>query len=194
MKSLPFLENSWFSGLTTKKPKKERFRFLKGFEEIRGNEFRLILLEKLSEDRVRGWVPSYRYDIVSLVGSDLIGSIDIRIGENENIFYAGHIGYRIHEQYRGRHYAEKACRLIIRVARAHNMKEVVITCNPDNLASKKTIKNLGATYVGLVEIPPRNELYHYGDRYKLRFIWQVPDLDEAEAPPPDRHLPHQSSK
>jgi len=194
MKSLRFLENHWLGSLTARKPKKERFRFLKGFEEIRGNEFRLILQEKLPEDRVRGWVPSYRYDIVSLMGTELIGSIDVRIGDNENIFYAGHIGYRIHEPYRGRHYAEKACRLIIRVARAHNMKEVVITCNPDNLASKKTIQNLGAVYVGLVEIPPRNELYHYGDRYKLRFIWQVPMMNEQEAPPLGRHLPHPSSK
>lgn len=72
-----------------------RFRFLKGFEEIRGEEFRLVLVEKMPEDRYRGWVPSYRYEMWPLTDDEVLGTIDIRIGDNENIFYAGHIGYRV---------------------------------------------------------------------------------------------------
>lgn len=155
----------------------ERFRFLRGFEEIRGGEFRLVLIEKLGEDRIHGWVPSYRFEIWPLDGRTEMGTIDIRIGESENIFYAGHIGYRIHEPFRGRHYAEKACRLIVRIARAHGMRQVVITCNPDNLASKRTIERLGARLEGIVDIPPGNEMYKYGDRQKCRFIWDVPEED-----------------
>jgi len=154
-----------------------RFRFLKGFEEIRGDEFRLVLVEKMPEDSYRGWVPSYRYEMWPLSGDTVLGTIDIRIGDNENIFYAGHIGYRVHEPYRGHHFAEKACRLIVRIARAHGMKQVVITCNPDNPASKRTIERLGARLEGIYDIPPHNELYHYGDRQKCRFFWDVPEAD-----------------
>jgi predicted acetyltransferase len=163
------------------------FRFLKGFDEIRGSEFRLVLMEKMREDRLRGWVPSYRFEMLPLGGHEVLGTIDIRIGDNENTYYAGHIGYRVHEPFRGFHFAEKACRLIIRIARAHGMKEVVITCNPDNLASRRTIERLGARFESIVDIPKTNELYQYGDRQKCRFIWTVPETDEAAGPQPDTH-------
>lgn len=152
-----------------------RFRFLKGFEEIRGEEFRLVLVDRMPEDRIRGWVPSYRFVMRPLEGKTELGTIDIRIGDNENIYYAGHIGYRVHAPYRGHHYAEKACRLIVRIARAHGMEQVVITCNPDNLPSKRTIERLGARLAEIVDIPRGNELYQYGDRQKCRFIWDVPE-------------------
>ncbi len=162
-----------------KKIEGKKFQFFRGFEIIAGEEFRLVLQEKMPEDRARGWVPSYRYNICPLTNMTELGTIDMRIGNNENIYYAGHIGYRVHEPYRGRHYAEKACRLIIRVARAHGMTEVVITCNPDNLASRKTIERLGARFEGIVDIPSSNELYYYGDRRKCRFIWTVPPIQPA---------------
>jgi predicted acetyltransferase len=164
------------------------FRFLKGFDEIRGSEFRLVLVEKAREDRIRGWVPSYRFEMLPLDGHEILGTIDIRIGNNENTYYAGHIGYRVHEPFRGNHFAEKACRLIIRIARAHGMKQVVITCNPDNLPSRRTIERLGARFEGIVDIPGTNELYQYGDRQKCRFIWTVPDADVAADPPPGSHF------
>lgn len=154
-----------------------RFRFLRGFEEIRGDGFRLVLEEKLPEDLVHGWVPSYRFTMRPLHGRAELGTIDIRIGDNENIYYAGHIGYRVHPPYRGHHMAEKACRLIVRIARAHGMNQVVITCNPDNLPSRRTIERLGARLESIVDIPPNNELYLYGDRQKCRFIWDVPATD-----------------
>jgi predicted acetyltransferase len=152
-----------------------RFHFQRGFEEIRGEEFRLVLMEKMPEDRIHGWVPSYRFSIRPLDGRVEIGTIDIRIGDNDNIYYAGHIGYRIHPPYRGRHFAEKACRLIIRIARAHGMRQVVITCNPDNAPSRRTIERLGAVLVETVDLPADNELYLYGDRQKCRFVWDVPE-------------------
>ena len=41
-----------------------------------------------------------------------IGRISYRPGESAAIYYFGHIGYHIDPQWRGNHYAEKACRLI----------------------------------------------------------------------------------
>lgn len=177
----------WFDSMiqTRKESRAARFHFLRGFEEIRGEEFRLVLEEKMPEDVVHGWVPSYRFTMRPLNGRSELGTIDIRIGDNENIYYAGHIGYRVYPPYRGHHLAEKACRLIVRIARAHGMTQVVITCNPDNLPSRRTIERLGARLDAIVDIPPENELYLFGDRQKCRFIWDVPadeDACDPEAP------------
>lgn len=62
---------------------------------------------------------------------DGIGAIDIRIGNNENLYYGGHIGYMIKESYRGNSYASKACKMVKDVAVAHGMSRFIITCNPD---------------------------------------------------------------
>ncbi len=179
-------EGTWLSRLMGVWRKKNmRFRFLKGFEEIRGDAFRLVLVEKMPQDRIRGWVPSYRFEMRSLKGREVIGTIDVRIGDNENIYYGGHIGYRVHEPYRGHHYAERACRLIIRIARAHGLKQVVITCNPENTASRRTIERLGARLENIVDIPKDNEMYRFGERRKCRFIWDVPETNEAAEWKPD---------
>lgn len=174
----------WFDSMiqTRKESRAARFHFLRGFEEIRGEAFRLVLEEKMPEDVVHGWVPSYRFTMRPLNGRSELGTIDIRIGDNENIYYAGHIGYRVHPPYRGHHLAEKACRLIVRIARAHGMTQVVITCNPDNLPSRRTIERLGARLDAIVDIPSGNELYLFGDRQKCRFIWDVPADDDARDP------------
>ena len=64
-----------------------------------------------------------------------IGVCDLRIGHNENTYYGGNIGYGIDEEYRGHHYAGKACLLLFELARKHEWDYVIITCNPDNFAS-----------------------------------------------------------
>lgn len=40
-----------------------------------------------------------------------MGYCDLRIGYNDNLYYGGHIGYGINEEYRGHHYDAKACEL-----------------------------------------------------------------------------------
>ena len=43
----------------------------------------------------RGYVPAYKYRITLHDSDYTIGAIDIRIGYNKNLYYGGHIGYRI---------------------------------------------------------------------------------------------------
>lgn len=149
-----------------------RFRHLK-IDEIPGKEISLYIDEKLGEDKEHGWVPSYRYDIVLNATDEVIGSIDVRIGHNENTYFAGNIGYRIEAPWRGHHYAGKACRLIRQVAEAHGMTFLVITCNPDNEPSRRTCEWLGLFLESIVDLPPHNELYQLGERQKCRFIWDL---------------------
>ena len=88
------------------------------------------------------------------------GSISLRIGHSLNLDrYLGHIGYHVLPPARGHHFAERACRLILPLARAHGHEHLWITCNPDNLASRRTCERLGARYVDVVNVPKDNSLY-----------------------------------
>ncbi len=100
----------------------------------------------------------------------IAGSISLRIGHSPNLdFYLGHIGYHVLPPSRGHHYAERACRLLLPLARAHEHKVMWITCNPENAGSRRTCERLGAKLVETVNVPRDNPLYQQGDREKCRY-------------------------
>ena len=148
------------------------FRFL-DFPYFADDRIELRLARTLEADAEKGYVPAYVYHIHERGGIRAAGYIDLRIGENRNLFYGGHIGYRVLEEFRGHGYAERACRLVVPLALAHGMTMLRITCNPDNLASKRTIEKLGATLLGVYDVPEDNEMYEMGDRQKCIFEWQI---------------------
>ena len=53
------------------------------------------------------------------------------------------------------------------------MKELIITCNPDNEASYKTLKKLNGDLVDIAQIPYDHELYEKGDRFKCIFRFKL---------------------
>jgi len=97
-------------------------------------------------------LPYYYYDILAPSGEP-VGKISIRIGENAHSYYNGHIGYEIDAAHRGRHYALHACKLVLPVAKAHNMCGLFLTCAIPNIASRKTIERLGAELIEITDIP-----------------------------------------
>jgi len=100
----------------------------------------------------------------------IVGGIGLRVGHTPHVErYAGHIGYHVYPPYRGHHYAERACRLLLPLARRHGLREVWITCNPDNGPSRRTCERLGATLVEVVAVPPDDSLYQRGEREKCRY-------------------------
>ena len=108
--------------------------------------------------------PEYQMGIV------IAGSISLRIGESEDLrMYLGHIGYNVYPAARGNHYAARACKLLFTLARRHGMREMWITCNPENIASRKTCENLGMSYVETVNLPTDHILYQRGERQKCRY-------------------------
>ncbi len=100
----------------------------------------------------------------------MAGTLSLRLADTEQInLYAGHIGYGVFQPARGYHYAERAVRLIIPLAKAHGMDHLIITCNPDNLPSRRTCERLGAQLLGTIDIPESNTLYARGERQKCRY-------------------------
>lgn len=108
--------------------------------------------------------------VVRLPDIVIAGSISLRIGHSLNLdCFLGHIGYHVLPPARGRHFAERAVRLLLPLARAHGHEHVWITCNPDNIPSRRTCERLGASYVDIVSVPRDNSLYTQGDRQKCRY-------------------------
>lgn len=125
----------------------------------------LVEEQDIPADSRNSWVPSVLYGI-ELHGKR-IGDCDLRIGMNEELYYAGNIGYNIQKEYRGHGYAYEACRILFRLARTkYHMEELIITCSPDNLASKKTLQKLGGQLLETVEVPADHWLYQRGETVK----------------------------
>lgn len=132
------------------------FVFLKTYD-LKSDEIELRLEKTLPGDPVRGWVPSYKFNICSPQGTKM-GFCDLRVGYNQNLYYAGNIGYTVYEEFRGHHYAAKACLLLFGLAKKHGMQEIIITCNPDNIASAKTCERVGGELIETVELPTDNPM------------------------------------
>ena len=133
---------------------------------LRNEEIILRLAKTAPADSEKGYVPAYYFDICSARTGKAMGRCDLRIGHTENLYYGGNIGYSVREEYRGRHYAGKACLLLFELARLHKMEYLYITCNPENIASRKTCEYVGGVLKATVDLPTNNEMYQKGDRRK----------------------------
>ena len=128
-------------------------------------------------DPTRGFLPQYNFwmrlhDIPLGPAAPLRigGGVSLRIGTSDPVeMYYGHIGYHVYPVARGRHYAERSCRLLLPLFRRHGLRTLWITCNPDNLPSRRTCERLGMHLVGVVPVPESNPLYARGDREKCRY-------------------------
>jgi predicted acetyltransferase len=121
-------------------------------------------------DPVHGLAPYYHFCILSPDGWDA-GHWNLRIGDNDHIqLYAGHVGYGVHEGYRGSNFARLACLAAAPFVR-QIYREVIITADPDNLPSLRTIEKLGAEFLNEVSVPPTDPQYLGGSRFKRRYRW-----------------------
>ena len=123
-------------------------------------------------DPARGLAPEYHFDITPRGSCRLIGRISLRLGMDERLYYAGHIGYGIIPEARGHRYAAQACRLLVPLMRRHGMEAAVLTCRPDNAASRRTIESLGARLVCCAPLPRNHELYQPNAPVTCIYRWQ----------------------
>ena len=102
---------------------------------------------------------------------ECIGECDLRFGMDEELYYAGNIGYRIYDEFRGNHYAYHACQLLLQIAKEeYHFHNVIITCSPDNIASDKTIQSLHAELLQTVNVPKNHWLYRRGEKVKNIYL------------------------
>lgn len=130
----------------------------------------LVLVEEYPGNPTLSFVPAYRFKMTLVGQNDKIGRIELRVGNtNHIVMYAGHIGYGVEPEHRGRRYAARACRLLLPLAKSHGLEAIWITCNPDNTASRRTCELAGAELVEIVDLPEDTDMYRAGERQKCRY-------------------------
>lgn len=131
-------------------------------------DLELKLKETCPEDPAKGIVPEYQFVMLNPFTRLEMGRIHLRVKLTEKLkTYGGHIGYEVYEASRGHHYAARSCRLLLPFIRNLGINPAVITCDPENTPSVKTIESLGAKLVfsRVVEIEPgvwrSTNVYHW---------------------------------
>ena len=138
--------------------------------ELADKDLTLVLAGRSRADTSKGYVPAYKFDMRRVGSAEKIGNIDFRVGDTYRLrMYSGHIAYGVNPEYQGHHYAARACRLLFPLARRHGMKEIWITCNPDNMPSRRTCELAGAIFVEIVDLPEDIDMYQEGERQKCRY-------------------------
>ena len=101
------------------------------------------------------------------------GRISLRLGESPCVYYFGHIGDHVDPPYRGQHYARRACELLRPLIVAAGKRSVVITCDPDNMPSRRTCEGLGCTLERIVDVPRSISSRWEISDVKCRYIWRM---------------------
>ena len=115
-------------------------------------------------------VPAYHFSILHRGSAAEVGKIRLRIGSTAHIErYAGHVGYEVHAAHRGNGYAARALQLLVPFAKQQEIDPLWITCDPENIASRRTLEKVGAEFVEIVDVPEDCIIFQSGHARKCRF-------------------------
>jgi len=115
-------------------------------------------------------VPTYQFRMVHLETQGELGSIRLRVGSTPHVeLYAGHVGYSVHPSHRGHRYAARALRLLLPLARELILDPLWITCDPDNVASRRTLERAGAEFIEIIDVPENCIIHQSGHPRKCRY-------------------------
>jgi predicted acetyltransferase len=112
------------------------------------------ILQSRGVGLAKGHVPYTEYWITE--GRHFLGRISLRHCLNESLErFGGHIGYEIRPSERKKGYGKKALALVLIEARKRGLREVLITCDDDNLGSIRIIEANRGKLIDKVQNPER---------------------------------------
>ncbi len=80
-------------------------------------------------------------------GDEVVGFLAVRHALNDHLLeQGGHVGYSVRPSARGRGHATRALRLGLDHAAALGLDRVLLTCEPGNVASRRTIERAGGVH------------------------------------------------
>ena len=138
-----------------------------------------LRLSEAGESSLNGVRDSFVFDIHLRGKRDAIGYISLRLGESPELYYLGHIGYRIEARYRGHGYAGKALKLLMPLMQREGLCHAVITTDVDNLPSRQTCVKLGCVLERIAPVPLEHRALCMGSEHKCRYLLLLEPLREA---------------
>ena len=115
-------------------------------------------------------VPTYQFHVVHRETHEILGNIRLSLGSTPHLErYAGHVGYGVLPKHRGHRYAARAVRLLLPLAYKTGLNPLWITCDPDDLASRRTLELAGAELIEIVDVPSDCIIHRNGHLRKCRY-------------------------
>lgn len=111
-----------------------------------------------------GWVPTCTFWLINMK-DEVLGVVRIRTSLNHEFVrkFAGHIGYDISPLSRRKGYGMILLKLALEKAAMINLDKVLITCDDDNIASRRIIENNGGVF--------ESEIFKEEKNKQLRRYW-----------------------
>jgi len=105
-------------------------------------------LKNLNDDgKQKGLVPSVTFFALDKDRNIFVGAVNIRLYLNPHLLkYGGHIGDGVRPSERKKGFATEIIRLALIKCREYKIKKVLMTCNEDNIGSRKSILNNGGVF------------------------------------------------
>jgi tagatose 1,6-diphosphate aldolase len=120
------------------------------------------------------WAGAMVFDIVERPTGQVVGGIHLRLADTQDlVLHGGHVGYAVDPPFRGHRYAARAVKMLLPIARQAGMEVVWITCDPANVASRRTLEIAGGEYVDTLDIAPWSRMYEKGFRQVCRFRFDL---------------------
>lgn len=128
--------------------------FISTSEEIEENpeEFikKINLLDSSKCIQIKDFIsPSKRFWLVDMEKKEYIGHISIRYNLSNDYMkkFGGHIGYMVNPKYRKQGYGSQLLKYGLEIAQEISLGEVLITCNENNIGSKKIIEKYNGKFI-----------------------------------------------
>ena len=123
-----------------------------GLEDTDTYEQWLDFDNRLKKKYGDGYVPSEVFLALRTEDDKVVGIMDFRHFLSPFLLmYGGHVGYSVHPLERRKGYATQMLHLILPICKQFGENKVLLTCDQDNIASRRTILKNGGVLEDTVE-------------------------------------------